>query len=372
MGKSTILAINSVAVVALLLSYLATVVSPERWPYLALFGIGYAVSLVVNIGFVIFWLIAKKRLALISGIAILIGFNHLTAYFQFIPSFNSPVQEGKTIKVLSHNVKLFGWYNWRTNIKDRDKMIKNLEGIDADVLCFQEFFHHSGADIFETKEPLRRILRRRYMHEVFTTSLHGNQHYGIATLSKYPIVNKGIINFAGEGSNVCIFTDIYISGDTVRIYNAHVASIRFSSSEYDFIEKLKSENGDDKPELKDGVPILKRLSRAYKRRAAQVNTIREHMANSPHPVIFCGDLNDTPVSYSYNRISNDFTDAFGESGWGIGNTYIGSFPSFRIDYIFHDPSMTSHSYETHPEEVSDHHAISCEIVLPEKAVEIDP
>lgn len=364
MGKSTILAFNAIAVIAILLAYLATVVSPEKWPYLALFGIGYGISLFVNVGFVAFWLLAKKRLALISAIAILIGFNHLTAYFQLFPSSKANLPEGKTIKVLSHNVKLFGWYNWRTNIKDRDKMIKNLEEIDADILCFQEFFHHSGGDIFNTEEPLRKILRRQNMHRVFTTSLNQEQHYGIATISKYPIVNEGIINFRGEGSNVCIYTDIYVSGDTVRVYNAHVASIRFSSSEYAFIEKLKSEKDEDKPELKDGVPILQRLSKAYKRRAAQVVAIKAHMEHSPHPVIFCGDLNDTPVSYSYNKISQGLTDAFRESGWGIGNTYIGSFPSFRIDYIFHDPAMTSHSYETHPEEVSDHHAISCEIVLP--------
>src|SRR5690606_23644184 len=97
--------------------------------------------------------------------------------------------------------------------------------------------------------------------------------------------------------------------------------------------------------------------------AHQVELISRHALSSPYPVIICGDFNDSPVSYSYNTITQNFTDAFGESAYGIGNTYRGKFPSFRIDYIFHDKRFNSGNYITHPESISDHHSISTEIYL---------
>lgn len=79
---------------------------------------------------------------------------------------------------------------------------------------------------------------------------------------------------------------------------------------------------------------------------------------SPYPVIFCGDINDTPVSYCYRQISNCLTDAFLESSNGVGNTYIGKIPSNRIDYIFHSKNLQSTEFLTHDIEFSDHKPIS--------------
>ena len=59
-------------------------------------------------------------------------------------------------------------------------------------------------------------------------------------------------------------------------------------------------------------------------------------------MILCGDFNDTPLSYTYRQLSRKLTDSFIEKGRGIGNTYIGEFPSFRICYINvlqHSPTL---------------------------------
>lgn len=361
MSKSVIVTANIFAVVALFVAYASTHISPTAAPWLALFGIAYGLILLANFGFIIFWLLVKNRFALISTIAILIGFGHLSSYFQLFPSFSSPSEESKSVHVLSYNVKLFSWYNWRTNVDDRDLMIRGLEIEAADIMCFQEFFHNSGPGIFETKELLKKTLDAPYLHDEYTNVLYKEQHYGIATLSKFPIVNKGVIQFPGERGNVCIYTDILAHGDTLRVYNGHIASIRFNSDDYKFLEEIQDENSEEKPPLSEGFGIIKRLNVAYAKRAAQVQLIMNHVAKSPYPVIVCGDFNDTPVSYSYNLLAKTLKDSFRESGWGIGSTYIGKFPSFRIDYIFHSPSMEAHDYHTLDEEVSDHHAISAKI-----------
>jgi len=89
------------------------------------------------------------------------------------------------------------------------------------------------------------------------------------------------------------------------------------------------------------------------------------MKESPHPIVLAGDFNDSPVCYFYRTITSLLNDSFLYIGNGIGNTYIGRFPSFRIDYIFHSPELYSFAYQTLPEELSDHHAISCVIEMPE-------
>ncbi len=358
LSKRLLIILNIISVLALFTAYLSTHISPSQILFPALFGVAYGIILVINLSFIAFWLFVKKRLALLSAIAILFGINHLSAYFQLFPSFSDPSESVKSVHVLSYNVKLFSWYNWRKNKNDRDEMIAGLKTSDADVLCFQEYFNHTNSSVFGTKNLLKRNLGTKYVHDVYTKTINGEQQYGIATMSKYPIVNRGRVWFKSEDSNICIFTDLRINGDTIRVYNAHVASIRFSDGDHHFVEKLKDPENPEKPDLKAGMSIINRLGRAYRKRASQVGSIKEHILSSPYPVILCGDFNDTPVSYSYAQISSILSDSFRESGWGIGNTYIGNFPSFRIDYIFHSPEMSGYSYTTHPEKVSDHHAIS--------------
>jgi endonuclease/exonuclease/phosphatase family metal-dependent hydrolase len=362
LGKKIFIFLNLLAVGGLLLSYLSTHISPASIPWLALFGIAYGALLIVNIAFIIFWLAVKKRFALLSALALLIGINHFMAYFQLIPSFHSFDEEDQVIRIVSQNVRLFGWYNWRENIQNRDDMMRNLELAEGDIYCFQEFFHNSGPGIFETKELAKLTLNAPYIHDAYTSQVGKDQHYGIATLSRYPMIAKGEIKFEREiNNNTCIYSDLVVKKDTIRVYNAHLASIRFSDEHYQFLENLGEEG--DSPEIEKGISILKKLTAAYRRRAIQVEKIKAHMNESPYPVILCGDFNDTPVSYTYQTLSEGLNDAFRVSGWGIGNTYIGAFPSFRIDYILHSEEFSSSAYNTLEEKVSDHHAITCLLKL---------
>lgn len=109
--------------------------------------------------------------------------------------------------------------------------------------------------------------------------------------------------------------------------------------------------------------IISRLNNAYIKRSKQVEIILSKIEQSPYPVLVCGDFNDTPVSYTYRKMTKELWDAFVESGNGTGSTYIGMFPFLRIDYILHSKELNAYQFETHSEELSDHHAISCIIEL---------
>ncbi len=359
-SKSAMLTINIFMVTGIVLAYLATEISPDTFPYLAFFGIAYGFFLVTNIIFIVFWLLVKKRFALISALAILLGFSYLASYFQVIPDLSSKNPPSRAVKVVSQNVKLFGWYNWGENIALRDRMMQKLEKMNGDIFCFQEYFHNSGPGIFETRELLKLTLGAPYVYDEYTSTVGKNQHYGIATFSKFPIVGQGKIRFEGEtNNNMSIYTDVVAYGDTIRIYNVHAASIRFSDSQYAFIKELNEEKQEAHVEIDEALGIVERMAGAFARRAKQVEQVKSHSMESPFPVVICGDFNDTPVSYSYATISDGLIDTFRESGGlGIGSTYLGAFPSFRIDYIFHSPELESAEYTRYEEGVSDHNAIS--------------
>jgi endonuclease/exonuclease/phosphatase family metal-dependent hydrolase len=112
-------------------------------------------------------------------------------------------------------------------------------------------------------------------------------------------------------------------------------------------------------EIEGSKNLLRRLKRAFVRRAPQAEMVAEHIRKCRYPVIVCGDFNDTPFSYTYNTVKGNLNDAFIECGNGFGKTYNGIFPSFRIDYILHSGSLVPSGYYTHSESYSDHFPVSC-------------
>jgi endonuclease/exonuclease/phosphatase family metal-dependent hydrolase len=170
-------------------------------------------------------------------------------------------------------------------------------------------------------------------------------------------VNRGIIPFKDSTDNISIFTDVRMYGDTVRVYNLHLESIRFRKKDY---EALKTFTGNEDQTNLDGPQlIIERMRRAFIRRARQTDEIRKHLESCPHPIILCGDFNDTPNSYTYHQIAKNLNDAFHEAGSGMGTTYIGMIPFLRIDYILYSPEFfTPLFFRIIPKKLSDHYPIS--------------
>ena len=154
----------------------------------------------------------------------------------------------------------------------------------------------------------------------------------------------------------CSYSDIQVFDDTIRVYNLHLQSIRLNSQHYRLIDSLKFRY--DNQQMEEIMDISFRLRDAFIKRAAQADLIANHIETCTHPVIVCGDFNDTPVSYSYRRIGSDLRDAFAETGWGIGRTYNGKFPSFRIDYILAGKELEAIYFRRKKVRLSDHFPIT--------------
>lgn len=348
--------LNGLAVIALLLAYLSIRVSPATWWPLAFFGIAYPYILLANIGCLFWWLLFRRKRMWPSAIAILLGAGHIGEYVQLFGRSGAPGGEKPAFKVMSWNVRIFDLYNWNHSERTRQEMLDLIRTEDADILCMQEFLNEDKGAQPPVREELLKDHRFTHRADEYTAHTKHGHHFGIATFSTKPIIRKGSIHFPDDLNNLCLWTDIVIGTDTVRVYNGHLASLRFGDQDYRFMKEVE---GATKSELQQGsLRILRRLKSAFIRRAQQVDKITAHMRNSPYPVIWCGDLNDTPVSYSYHSLRElDLEDAFVESGRGMGHTYIGAFPSFRIDHILHAEGIRSWGFRTLPDELSDHRPI---------------
>jgi endonuclease/exonuclease/phosphatase family metal-dependent hydrolase len=153
---------------------------------------------------------------------------------------------------------------------------------------------------------------------------------------------------------------VVIGGDTVRIFNVHLQSYKIDPDRYSVIENPGIPR---KKDLREYRELAGKYKKAMIKRAAQARLIRTKIKASPHPVIVCGDFNDTPASYAYRQTRGKLRDAFVCSGKGIGNTYVGKLPSFRIDYILHSREMKSTNFKIHRVPYSDHLPVTCEITL---------
>ncbi len=355
--------INVVAVVVLLVTYLAPHISPRYfWP-LALLAFTYPYQLLVHLGLMGWWAFFRPKRVLLSGAALLLGWGHIGDHVQLFGR-GSPSAEvkGAGVKVLSYNVRVFDLYNWTHNVHTRDAIFDLFHREDADILCLQEFFHSPNKRFFRTKDDLMRNFRYTHVHEHYPQHGRFDSHFGVATFSTRPIVARGVIAFPENPNNQCIWSDIAVDGDTIRVYNAHLASYHFGNDDYAFLGSLDTDTPSDT--LKSGgLRILKRLKAGVLRRVGEVDRIVEHMTTSPHPVVYCGDMNDVPMSRAYGQFRELLTDAFTESGRGLGGTYIGKLPSLRIDHILHNEELETWDFRTLPDELSDHRPVSCKLAV---------
>jgi endonuclease/exonuclease/phosphatase family metal-dependent hydrolase len=355
--------LNVLAVVVLLVTYLAPSTSPETaWP-LVLLAFSFPYQLLVHAAFLVYWAVFRRKRMLLSSIALLIGWGHTSDHVQLMGSSSAPKElKGEAVKLLSWNVRLFDLYDWKKSKRTHEAIFKVLHRENADILCLQEFFHSPDKRFFRTRDALVKEFPYKYEHTAWSHKARFDQHFGIATFSAHPIVGRGTVKFSRRSGNICIWSDIALSTDTVRVYNAHLASYHFGGADYRFIDSLDTDV--DADELKEsGGRILGLLRVGAIRRADEVGAIVRHMEQSPHPVLFCGDLNDVAMSYAYAQLRESRCDAFVESGSGLGGTYIGKLPKLRIDHILHDPAIATWDFHTLPEELSDHHALTVRMAV---------
>jgi endonuclease/exonuclease/phosphatase family metal-dependent hydrolase len=355
--------LNLCAVAGLVAAYVAGYISPDRMWVLAFFGLAYPIFLFINLVFVLFWLVTWKRFIFVSLIAIIAGYNNLQAIYPLRLSHVETSSLPK-IKIISFNVhSLYGNQKRDSKQKTKSRVTEFLTKQNADIICIQEFYA-IGEDFSETLLKFASSIHLGYYaFKNYREFSNKSKINAIATFSRYPILNFGYLRLP-EHSHYAIFSDILLNGDTVRVYNLHLESIRFGIEDYKFYSHLTEPDQEEVTPIKEGSKrMLWKLRKAFITRSKEVEIIHAHIASCRYPVILAGDFNDTPSSYSYHQLTDRLKDSFIESGHGLlQSTYAGKLPSFRIDYILHSSEFKSTSFSTFEVDLSDHYPIMTTLV----------
>lgn len=357
--------LNVLALIVLLLSCLASYINPNTFWQLSFIGFAFPVVLIINFLFLLVWLAARKKFAAVPAVAIVLsGFS---IYSTFAFHFWGDNKEAG-IKLMTWNVKNFDLYNWSHNVETRQNMMALIAAENPDVLCMQEFYNNN--QLFRNVNYIRDTLGYRYVYfapsiqlsKVPKTKLQQtlwksgvlNQQWGVATFSKYPIVDSGMIDFKGSRANDCIYTDINFKGKIVRVFNVHFQSIHLGYDDYATLDSIEQSQKTNWTAVKN---IMRKMKRAYTKRADQALAVAERMKAYNGNKIICGDFNDVPVSYAYKTARQNLQDAFEKKGKGFGPTFVNRLSIFRIDYVLLNKNILVNSYRTVRQPLSDHYPV---------------
>lgn len=327
------------------LAYLSPFVDPRTfWPF-SILGLIFPVLFLLHMGFIFGWLFLKKWYFALSIACLLLGYRSVANLIQF----NTPQSSNQHIRIFTNNI-LSGHYIGGTHGKNETAsqyLAEYIRQQEASIVCLQE--------CLASEKEINRLAT--LLAPDYQTYHVRNTRLFIA--SKYPIVNKGDIGFLNN-VNGCIFVDVEIAEQKVRVYNVHLLTNRVT----DLADKVAQEGDLQEKETWVNVRgIFGGYKRAAQGRVAQAEQIRQHIAQSPYPVIVCGDFNDVPQSFSYRLLSDNLQDSFRAKGSGLGTTFAGNLPMLRIDYILSSPSFTIFSHRVPRSDRSDHYPVIAEMEL---------
>lgn len=267
--------LNSLAATMLLLSYILPYIEPKRFAFISVLSLTVPFLIMVNILFVIYWLLKVRKQMLLSLIVLLIGFQYLGALYKF--SASTQVDDEENIAVMNYNVRLFNVFKWIPNINAPKDISAFIAEKQPDIISMQEY--RPDPDL---------VLKDYHKYE----SLFGDKiRNGQALFSKFPIINKGLIEFPNTYNNA-IFVDVVKGMDTIRIYNVHLQSLKIDVSK----DPLKNETSEN---------LFKRVGNTFRLQHEQTDLFLEHKAKCTYKIIVCGDLNNTAYSYVYKDMKGD-------------------------------------------------------------------
>ena len=263
---------------------------------------------------------------------------------------------------MSWNVAQFDMLHSKKHPAIKNQMIDLVNEYQPEIACFQEMtcedstvIQHGHVNEFKQRLGFPDYFYSYNRKEDFWDFAH----FGIIIFSKYPVINRQtIMYYPNDYNSIFQYIDIVKENDTLRIFNIHLQSLRFSRENLKYIDQPSM---DENEAIKESKSIIGKFRTGFKRRKVQADRIKEEMDKSPYPVIICGDFNDVPNSYAYHKIGKDMKNAFTEKGSGLGRTFSGIAPTLRIDNIFVNNKFEVLQFERVKKKLSDHFPIITDI-----------
>jgi len=342
-----VVTIFSILLAVVLLSvYLAPYISPESSWIFSFLGLVAPVIYLAALAAMLYWVIRRRYVSASALLLLLlIGIPRISLYykFDFARRYGERRFPKSALKVLNYNIRIFYDDNGRSSI---DSIAAFISRYDPDILCLEEF---SG--LKSVRDQFDSLLGPGYYHRAYER----DGGLSLAVYSRFRILGSGKIDCVGPSDTTrvaAMWADLRYGNDTIRVFCNHLRSthIKYDDGEY----LMQYRFLDDSTQHEKLRSMMARLRYNSIARASQVDTISSAIAASPHPVIVCGDFNDTPLSYTYRRMATGLRDAFRERGSGFSYTFRGFFNTFRIDYVLVSDAFEVLSYEVPEVVFSDH------------------
>ncbi len=344
-------ALMLLAAFLLFLSYASIVVNPVNAWFMTVMGLLFVPIVLLNL-ILLVWAIRRRSNAfLIPLLALIPSVILVGRYLQF--SSGAADRTDGTVKIVSYNVGRFqmGKTPEYSQEGDRkacvDAVVDFIKETKADIVCLQEVDLNGEYDIRRFfQEHLPEYDAGYFMY------INNEGAYGNVTLSRFPIVDKGRLEFE-KSSNLAIYTDLKVStGSTLRVYNCHFESYNIS------LATLAKSWSRDSTLVRD---TEEKMKKSIVKRPVQVDQVMSDIEDCPLESIVAGDFNDNPMSYTYYRLMKGRKDTFVEAGRGFGATYSTLWPFIRIDYVLYPKHFKAVSHHTPRLPFSDHYPVVAEI-----------
>lgn len=341
--------------VSIILTFILTVVSilgafagnvhPRLNMFMTSIGLALPILLIINAIIFFYWIIRRKIWFILPLFAIVANFNFISATIQWNNSNEIP--EGHVVKVMSFNARGF----IDDDQEDAVDEIKNfIEENRINVVCFQEYRDYVNG----RPERVGKFLENLFPYQVMTNN--------VATFSKFPIIKKDYITFR-ESNNCAQWIDIELERNKhVRIFNVHMQTTGVNSTLRQTAKMERKGIHIDKGTQVE--MVANRMGHEYIRRAEQADIISDIIKETNFATVLCGDFNDTPASYTYQKLKGKLNDGFKTAGHGYMYTYRGVKGLMRIDYILHSQELKGVDYYSPNYRWSDHNPVIMEMVFP--------
>lgn len=316
---------NLATIVLMLGCCLSTYLSPELHPRLSQAGLLFPVFLAIDLMFVIVWLLTSWKWILLPILGVCCCWGFVWDYFpmnirQLTHAQVDSMVSYEGIHLLSYNVA--GFANDSANGMNGSKTAEYIYHSNAAIICLQEC-------------PQSGTVYKTLSAQLDSMGYETRAHKGLNVFSKYPFIGDAVYKSPASCSNGSMAWLINIKGDTVLVINNHLQSNCISSEEKMIYGKAIDEYNEEQIKA-SGKILLHRLTQAASGRAAQTdslcNLIRSNLTK--YSIISAGDMNDTPISYTYQRVSKLLKCAYAESGIGLGISFNRKGFPIRIDHVF--------------------------------------
>ena len=349
-----LLALSIVSSLLLVTAAYVEYLSPEVHSLPALLGLAFPLFVLSTLFFFLTLLLIYPRYTLVSLVALLLSFPAMRQYFPINRGNDRLVTNRPGFSILTYNTFHFVDVEGELlNDKiDYNRTLQNIINADADIVAIQE---KSYLEFKENKRLKFTAEQVEQINKLYPYQIH--KSYG-PILSKYPVRLLSDTTYTKTA-----FTSVYevdIEGRKVTIINNHLQSIGFTKDDKDLYVELTSHPDSIEGKIGGAKQLTHKLLDAFQQRALQVEAVDSLARSIGGNIILCGDINDTPNSYSYHVLTHNRRDAYHDLGSGAGFTYMANRMWVRIDYLLYEGDMDARYINVIKKRSSDHYPVYAE------------